>query len=389
MLAPPSGAVAYYPGLPVDATYLRDWVTAANAIDVGSLTMDGDSNTLVNWTFMDLSNPSNYNGKIDTVKIWAKSNLAGCRVGTFYLVSGTTYACRDSVAIGSVTSGSEQTFTGLDISVNAGDYIGIYTSTGQCEANIAGGSGVYYSSGNKCVTGTSAVYSDYSSIATKISLYATGLGRNDGTITGATWVRLPSGLCGLSHDGVDDAIDYGNNASIRISNNQTIKFWFRVPTIFQTVDATTSAILLSRYDFGASKRVWQIGLYNKTAGAAAANRLVIYLGDPADGTTEYSGYWDSALSVDTNYHCVVTFASGILILYVNGVARTLTAIFGAVPASLFSTDIKLMQGCNLNNGVNANFGKHSFFLETIVGTTAWTQAQVTSSFDSEKYLLGV
>uniref|UniRef100_A0A6M3KMJ4 Uncharacterized protein n=1 Tax=viral metagenome TaxID=1070528 RepID=A0A6M3KMJ4_9ZZZZ len=32
---------------------------------------------------------------------------------------------------------------------------------------------------------------------------------NDGTITGATWVRLPSGLYGISYDGTDDLVDCG------------------------------------------------------------------------------------------------------------------------------------------------------------------------------------
>ncbi len=40
---------------------------------------------------------------------------------------------------------------------------------------------------------------------------------NAGTITGATWTRLPSGVWALDFDGVDDYVDCGNNLSLDLS----------------------------------------------------------------------------------------------------------------------------------------------------------------------------
>ena len=48
---------------------------------------------------------------------------------------------------------------------------------------------------------------------------------NHGTITGATWVRLPSGLWVLSFDGTDDYINCGKTASLKITNTITFECW--------------------------------------------------------------------------------------------------------------------------------------------------------------------
>lgn len=48
---------------------------------------------------------------------------------------------------------------------------------------------------------------------------------NIGAITGATWVRLPSGLWCLSFDGVDDEVNCGTDASLD-SPDLTVEFWY-------------------------------------------------------------------------------------------------------------------------------------------------------------------
>lgn len=49
---------------------------------------------------------------------------------------------------------------------------------------------------------------------------------NHGTITGATWKRLPSGLWYLDFDGTDDYINCGTNSSL-FPDICTIKAWYR------------------------------------------------------------------------------------------------------------------------------------------------------------------
>ena len=65
----------------------------------------------------------------------------------FYLVSGTTYKCRSSATLGSVTSGSKQTFSGLSLTVQTGDLIGIYYDTGEV-STAAGDTGFLHTAIN-------------------------------------------------------------------------------------------------------------------------------------------------------------------------------------------------------------------------------------------------
>ena len=51
---------------------------------------------------------------------------------------------------------------------------------------------------------------------------------NVGTITGATWKRLPSGLWYLYFDGTDDEVDCGNNAVFRpTSGDLAVEIWVK------------------------------------------------------------------------------------------------------------------------------------------------------------------
>jgi len=52
---------------------------------------------------------------------------------------------------------------------------------------------------------------------------------NNGTITGATWTRLPGGLWCLSFDGTDDYVNCGNAASLHTSANLSIEMWAKTP----------------------------------------------------------------------------------------------------------------------------------------------------------------
>ena len=53
---------------------------------------------------------------------------------------------------------------------------------------------------------------------------------NHGTISGATWTRLPSGLRVLDFDGVDDEVDCGNGASLAPTTAITVEAWVKPPS---------------------------------------------------------------------------------------------------------------------------------------------------------------
>lgn len=122
-------------------------------IDIGAAAIDRGDSFVPEYTGIALDNPANASGKITSVEIWAKTDLTGCKVGTFYK-DGTSFTCRDYATIGGVASGSKQTFSGLDIDVETGDYIGIYFSAGSLEMDLSGGAGMYYKSGDQFDAGT-------------------------------------------------------------------------------------------------------------------------------------------------------------------------------------------------------------------------------------------
>ncbi|MFA5379669.1 MAG: hypothetical protein WC455_28180 [Dehalococcoidia bacterium] len=120
-------------------------------IDIGSAAIDRTSNFGSTYTRIAINNPANATGKLTSIEIWANTNQTGVVVGTLS-GSGTSYTPRDSEYLGAVTAGSKQTFSGLNIDVSSGDYIGYYDATGGIEQGT--GSGHYYKSGNQFAAGT-------------------------------------------------------------------------------------------------------------------------------------------------------------------------------------------------------------------------------------------
>jgi len=122
-------------------------------------------------TTVDLNNPANDTGTLDTFEIWAYANMSNVKIGTFS-GSGTTYNDRDYESIGSVTSGSKQTFTGKNCDVASGDFLGIYADTSsRLELDADGYSGINIYAGDAFGQGDIS-YTGISGDA--ISIYATG-----------------------------------------------------------------------------------------------------------------------------------------------------------------------------------------------------------------------
>ena len=116
------------------------------AISVGPAAENRAAAAPANFTHLDLGNAADGSGTIDTVTVYAATNMTNAKIGIFYLVSGTTYKCRSSYTAGSLAAGLN-TLTGLSLAINSGDFIGMYwgasgtldrTDTGGTSANVAG-----------------------------------------------------------------------------------------------------------------------------------------------------------------------------------------------------------------------------------------------------------
>lgn len=141
-------------------------------IDIGSVASDRGSTGSAK-TLIDKNNPANKTGKITSIEIWANTDLSNVEVATFFVVSGNNLSTRDTHTIGSVTAGSKQTFSGLDIDVEAGDYIGICWSAGLIEADSFG-TGFWYSADSSDQIPCTNYEFDFLADRT-ISLYGTGV----------------------------------------------------------------------------------------------------------------------------------------------------------------------------------------------------------------------
>jgi hypothetical protein len=114
--------------------------TAAPAftIDVGPEATDRAVSKIWGYTILSLENPSNTSGTLNKVQFWFHTDASDVKVGTFY-GSSTDYTCRDFEVIGTVSSGSLKTFTGLDIDVEVGDLIGYYCTAGELDSDLMAG----------------------------------------------------------------------------------------------------------------------------------------------------------------------------------------------------------------------------------------------------------
>ena len=117
------------------------------AITVGSTAENRSGVTFTGYTFVDLNNPSGDDGTLTRVDIWSATALTNTRYGTMH-GAGTEYTPRDDEAIGNVPSGSKQTFSGLDIDIESGDFSSIFC-VGRIENDTSGGLGRYRKSGDQ------------------------------------------------------------------------------------------------------------------------------------------------------------------------------------------------------------------------------------------------
>lgn len=140
------------------------------AIDVGTGAVDFASTRGGGYTRIDVNNPANDSGTLSNMEIWANTNLSNVKCGTF---SGAApnFDDRDYETLGTVASGSKQTFVGLDCDVVTNDYLGIYYSAGDLDHDTAVGAGHYWVAGDKFGGGSNAYTLNTTS---SIAIYATG-----------------------------------------------------------------------------------------------------------------------------------------------------------------------------------------------------------------------
>lgn len=145
---------------------------SATAIDIGAAAIDrGDYSTAFQ-TMINKENPANDAGTIDTAEVYANTDVSDMEAANFEEVSANTFTSRDSETIGDVSSGSKQTFSGLDMDVASGDYLGEYRGGGRLELDTSGYAGLWRHGGDN-IPCTDLTF-DYFDAGDAESLYGTG-----------------------------------------------------------------------------------------------------------------------------------------------------------------------------------------------------------------------
>lgn len=152
---------------------------AYGTIDIGSAASNRSTYQAISWfgnyyTYVERGNVANAAGILNSCEIYMQSTGANIRVGTFS-ASGANLTRRDYEVLGSVTSGSKQTFTGLNITVSANDLIGTTGTDGNIEGDGTGSSVYHAHEGSQNYTFFDTSAHNYSNGNGPISLYGTGI----------------------------------------------------------------------------------------------------------------------------------------------------------------------------------------------------------------------
>lgn len=159
--------------------FLNILIVYATEIDVGDEAVNGGSD-MAGHTCVTKGNPANATGTIDTLYLWADTDVASgtMEVATFYVVSGNNLSTRDSVTLGAITAGAERTITTdvdsnpIALEVAEGDYIGFYCADDSLEVSGSGYSGMWMKVSTDAIPCTNLSFNSYAGWG--VSLNGTG-----------------------------------------------------------------------------------------------------------------------------------------------------------------------------------------------------------------------
>jgi hypothetical protein len=275
-----------------------------SVIDVGPGATDRAGSQGYGDTYIDIDNPANASGIINSVELWFDTNASGVKVGVFY-GSGTAYTCHGYVSIGSVTAGSKQTFA-VNLAVQSGDFLGVYFTGGDIDY---GGTGtIYIKAGDHTADGYNT---GYASLGAPISIYATGI----------TPPAAPTGLAATDGTHIDKVVPTWTKPSGAITGNKVYRDGGLIDTIGDVetyddtgADAATIPVEASKgiYQDKVSLEIGEITYHSYTYKVVAYNAA----GDSPDSNTD-TGYrgvgatyqWQRSASVNATDYGNITGAT--------------------------------------------------------------------------------
>ena len=179
---------------------------------------------------------------------------------------------------------------------------------------------------------------------------------NHGTITGATWKRLPSGLWCLYFDGNDDSVSVGDADSLDLTNAITIEAWIYCDSL-----ATHNGIVCRNTN--------SYAFYLYSTGK---------FGFGKSGVDEVQS--DSTLTIDTWYHIAATRLAGTNTLFLNG---------NFDKSGTGADFVALTDAIKIGDNYSANFEFSGYIALVRVHNQALVESELHNHFNREKHLFGV
>ncbi len=188
---------------------------------------------------------------------------------------------------------------------------------------------------------------------------------NHGTISGATWVRLPNGLWTLSYDGANDTVTIADNPSLQITTAITVECW--INSNWDGGGGANYVWFIDKTKYSMYQRITQKVLHFEVN--IGGSGYDVSTGD----MTAYFGTW---------FHAVGVYDGANVQLSINGVLVTPFAIAGTIADS---TGINLLLGANVAQN---RWYKGNLKLLRIYNRTMEI-AEVASHYQQERWLFGV
>ena len=190
---------------------------------------------------------------------------------------------------------------------------------------------------------------------------------NDGTITGATWTRLPSGLWGLDFDGSVNAVTFGTEVTFA-STDFTVELWGS----FDYANSDAWGVIIGNWAGGATHG-WRLGRW----GSDSAIRAIV-----SNDVAQQSAIFTLA---DTDiHHIVMTLKGTTLSAYTDAGTPVTNASAFQVAASV---GVTMRMGAAPGGTDSSNF-KLTGYLPRL-HTRALSAEEVSSYYNQERHLFGV
>lgn len=198
---------------------------------------------------------------------------------------------------------------------------------------------------------------------------------NHGTISGATWTRLPSGLWTLSFDG-DDYVDCGNGTSLQITGKVTILIWLKLPS---GIGGTYGIVMKHNDGSNRGYGIW----------TALPGNIVFAVTSDGSGTTQDAA--DLGDMTDTGwalwgFTCDTSISTAFLVICKNGVSVKTKNKTNFVGTTIYNSTQPLRIGGKSNGGWGL---VGQAVMERVISGTIVSPAAQLSIFNQERSFFGV